>query len=289
MPDVDGFSCFTYSCSGDDDWAQAERLEKGLGAAGPLGAGLRDDVNCGARIKDVMLSSCVGPAECAAEAAGACEATTGCASFAISSALNNYTFAMLFSAAREGLRPNAQWNTWVRKNETTRVRAPPSSRVATRQRQRQRQDSLAPLSAADGSTFPVSFSTSLLGPWTTVLANTTSPTNGNNPAPFLASNGSVFVVFNDGGMSMFRSDTGFRGPYSLVTRNTCGGGEDRECRACLPPSLAIRSRARSRLPFILPRRPPAPAAVIWLGTRGWHCLNHRGRVQACARSQHACA
>jgi hypothetical protein len=40
-------------------------------------------------------------------------------------------------------------------------------------------------------------------------------------------------------MSMFRSDTGFRGPYSLVTRNTCGGGEDRECRACLPPSLAI--------------------------------------------------
>ena len=100
MPNVDGFTCYTYSCSGDDDWAQAERAEKGLGDAGPLGAGLRDDVNCGARIKDVMLGSCVGPAECAAEAAGACEATPGCASFAISSALDNYQFAMLFGAAR---------------------------------------------------------------------------------------------------------------------------------------------------------------------------------------------
>jgi hypothetical protein len=75
-----------------------------------------------------------------------------------------------------------------------------------------------------------------------VYANTTSPTNGNNPAPFLARNGSVFVVFNDGAMSMFRSDSGFRGPYSLVTTGTCGGGED---------------------------------PVIWLGTRGWHCLYHR--------------
>ena len=183
MPSVDGFSCYTYSCSGDDDWAQAERAEKGPGDAGPLGAGLRDDVSCGARIKDVMLGSCVGPAECAAEAAGACEATPGCASFAVSSALNNYQFAMLFGAAREGLRPNAQWNTWVRKNETARARAPPSSRVAPRQRQRQPQGGLAPLGAADGSTFPVSFSTSLLGPWTTVLANTTSPTNGSCRAP----------------------------------------------------------------------------------------------------------
>ena len=62
MPAIDGVVCSSYACSGDDSWSAAE------GAA--VGAGLNDDVSCGARLKDVMLSSCVGAAECGAEAAG---------------------------------------------------------------------------------------------------------------------------------------------------------------------------------------------------------------------------
>ena len=231
MPAIDGFDCVSYACSGDDQWGE------GGGAAGA--SGLRDDVDCGLRIKDVNLSSCVGAAECGAEAAGACEATPGCNAFGISSFLDEYRFAMLFSAGREGLRPNAQWNSFVRKNATARPSPAPGRGRALPTASR----ALVDNRDGDGSSFPVSFATSITGPWTTVYANTTSPTNGNNPAPFLARNGSVYVVFNDGGMSMFRSDTGVRGPYNLVTRGTCGGGED---------------------------------PVIWLGRLGWHCLYHRG-------------
>ena len=253
LPVIDGYVCESYACGGDDaPWPPPQAA----------GAGLRDDVDCGPRLKDINLTSCVGPAECAAEAAGACEATPGCLTFAISSFLDSYRWAMLFSAGREGLRPNAQWNAYVRSNSSVRSPAPQRQRAQqTQQHRRQLLESqaLAQVQAqararararsaralqaqpgnGDGSTFPVSYSTSLLGPWTTVYANTTTATNGNNPAPFLARNGSVYVVFNDGGMSMFRSDAGFRGPYNLITRNTCGGGED---------------------------------PVIWLGTRGWHCL-----------------
>jgi hypothetical protein len=56
------------------------------------------------------------------------------------------------------------------------------------------------------------------------MLNTTAPTNGNNPAPYRAANGSLFIVFNDGHMSMFRSDKGWQGPYDLVTTGACGGG-----------------------------------------------------------------
>ena len=238
MPAVDGFDCVSYACSGDDAWAVAP-AGPGAAEAAP-GRALRDDVGCGARLADVMLPSCVGADECGVEAAGACEATPGCNAFAISGYLDNFTFAMLFASGREGLRPNAEWTAWVRHNASSGVAG------AGRRSAPGPAASLGPPSPsaapAGGSTFPVSFASSVLGPWTTVYANTTSPTNGNNPAPFLARNGSVFVVFNDGAMSMFRSDAGFRGPYSLVTTGTCGGGED---------------------------------PVIFLGARGWHCLYHR--------------
>jgi hypothetical protein len=232
MPSLDGFECVTYACGGDDAWRYAAP-RTGAPALGNSGAALGDNVDCGARLKDVMLA-CDGAVQCAAEAAEACAATAGCSAFAVSSDLDNYTFAMLFATGRAGLRPNAQWNTWVRKGD---LGAPPGPPQALPPRPR-----LGAPASADALSFPVSFASSILGPWTTVYANTTSPTNGNNPAPFLAHNGSVFVVFNDGHMSLFRSDAGFRGPYSLVTQGTCGGGED---------------------------------PVIWLGARGWHCLYHR--------------
>jgi hypothetical protein len=263
MPTIDGYECVTYACSGDDGWSWGRDGGAAVAAGLPVsvsgrGRGLRDDVDCGARIQDVMLKSCVGAEECAIEAAGACQATPGCASFAVSDFLDNYTFAMLFSAGEEGLRPNAQWNTYVAigGNGTATAGGGHSSRRGasrdlprTQKQPQQQQSSPSPPSPSSKygapypATFPVSFSTSLSGPWTTIFANATAPTNGNNPAPYVARNGSIYVVFNDGDMTLFRSDSGYGGPYLRVTGGACGGGED-------------------------------PA--IWQDAGGnWHCLYHR--------------
>jgi hypothetical protein len=237
MPAVDGYECVTYACSGDDGWSVS---------VGAEGGRVGDDVDCGATVADVHLN-CTGPEECAFEAAGACAATQGCNSFAVSDFLSNYSWAKLFSSGEQGLRPNAQWNTYVAASASSKggeeVGASRSWPAPAPARVPAAPAAPAAPAVSGGSTFPVSFSTSLSGPWTTVFANTSTQTNGNNPAPYIAANGSVYVVFNDGHMSMFRSDSGWQGPYTLVTTNTCGGGED---------------------PF------------IWSDARGnWHCLYHR--------------
>lgn len=241
FPPVDGYECVSYACSGDEPWTGSDGGALTAHVSDVGATPLRDDVDCGDRLADVHLN-CSSAAECLYEAAGACAVTAGCASYAISAFLQNYTWAMLFSSGREGTRPNAQWNTWVRLNAT--AYAATSGRSARLAQHGRRVPLVLPRrTAGGGSSFPVSFSASLYGPWTTVYANTTAPTNANNPAPFVAANGSVFVVFNDGNMSMFRSDAGWRGPYELVTTGACGGGED---------------------PF------------IWQDARGqWHCLFHR--------------
>jgi hypothetical protein len=71
---------------------------------------------------------------------------------------------------------------------------------------------------------------------------TITPCGGNNPAPWVHPNGTVYVVFTDHGMGLWSAPT-WRGPYTLVTSGACGGGED--------PSLFLDARGH------------------------WHCLFHR--------------
>ena len=92
----------------------------------------------------------------------------------------------------------------------------------------------------DLNTFYLHYATHPSGPWK--LANVDIPiTGGNNPAPWVHPNGTVYVVFNNDNMLLVKADN-WQGPYENVTTGACGGGED---------------------PF------------IWTDTNGhWHCLFH---------------
>lgn len=62
------------------------------------------------------------------------------------------------------------------------------------------------------------------GPWKAYSAKVDQNVGGNNPAPWVHPNGSIFIVVNSGGMAMLRADT-WRGPYTVVARGACGKGE----------------------------------------------------------------
>ena len=74
------------------------------------------------------------------------------------------------------------------------------------------------------------------GPWKPFSAPYHGPPVGNNPAPWVHPNGTIYIVFNNGGMTMVRADD-WRGPYTFVTHGACGGGE--ECAPFPPRSTAL--------------------------------------------------
>lgn len=80
------------------------------------------------------------------------------------------------------------------------------------------------------------------GPWLPYPFATITPCGGNNPAPWVHPNGTVFLVVTDQDMGLYSAPT-WGGPYTLVTTGACGGGED--------PSLFLDSRGH------------------------WHCMFHR--------------
>ena len=151
-------------------------------------------------------------ADCVPAAAAACAATPGCKSFAMSAAWQGLNKAKLFGA---GAAPtgNAQWTSWT-----------------------------SAAADAAGCTLQLHSAPGTAGPWTPYPAATITPCAGNNPGPWVHPNGTIYIVFTEHGMGLWRADT-WRGPYTLVTSGACGGGED--------PSLFLNPRGE------------------------WHCLYHR--------------
>lgn len=153
---------------------------------------------------------------CIAAAAAACKSTPGCASFAMSNEWEGLNHAKLF-AKGGALTPNSQWVVWE-------SGASESAR------------------AQSNCTLEMHTATSTEGPWTKYGEAAITPCAGNNPGPWVHPNGTVYIVFTEFGMGLWRAET-WRGPYTLIAKGACGGGED--------PSLFLNPRGE------------------------WHCLYHR--------------
>ena len=178
--------------------------------------------NCGLSLAEPSLTCDDTYASCVPAAAAACAATPGCASFSISPVWETGLRKAKLFAAGLATTPNAQWASWTR--------AP------------------LPAAASGECTLQMHTAASTAGPWTPYTNATISPCGGNNPGPFVHPNGTIFIVFTDQGMGLWRADT-WRGPYTLVTRGACGGGED--------PSLFLNPRGEfhclyHRAPFSNP-------------------------------------
>ena len=133
----------------------------------------------------------------------------GCESFGMSTHWLGLDRAMLFSAGSTALTPNPVWTVWVKNGDN------------------EAGDSVAQQSVNCSLGMHVSEAGSA-GPWTYRSAVLSPCCNGNNPAPFVHPNGTIFVVFNVGGFAMYSAET-WAGPYVKVTgvTNLCGGqGED---------------------------------------------------------------
>ena len=216
---VSGWTCHAGACSGDD--AQAA----------PAG-------DCGADIAEPTLA-CDSFATCAPAAAAACDSQSGCVSFGLSSAWG-FGKAKLFSAGTGGLTPNAEWNVWIKGADAaaaaTAIVADVSKSSADGSYYldmygRAKSAGTHPGTAAaqglaEGApcTLQLHVSHAFTGPWAKVSNVTISPCGGNNPAPWVHPNGTVFIVFTDNNMGLWSAPT-WQGPYSLVTSGACGGGE----------------------------------------------------------------
>jgi hypothetical protein len=86
-----------------------------------------------------------------------------------------------------------------------------------------------------GCTLDLHISASVHGPWTPYRNVSINPCGGNNPAPYVHPNGTVYVVFTDYDMGLWRAPS-WEGPFELVTIGACGGGED--------PSLYLDKHGR---------------------------------------------
>ena len=147
-------------------------------------------------------------AGCITAAAAACAATPGCAAFSLSDAWIGLNHAKLFSQGAV-TTVNGQWASWT----ALPVPAAPA--------------------AAGSCTLKMHTASSSAGPWTPYTEATITPCGGNNPGPWVHPNGTVFIVFTEQHMGLWRADT-WRGPYTLVSTGACGGGED--------PSLFLNAR-----------------------------------------------
>lgn len=61
------------------------------------------------------------------------------------------------------------------------------------------------------------------GPWKAFSANVDQNIGGNNPAPWVHPNGTIFIVVNTN--QLLRADK-WQGPYTVVMHGACGKGED---------------------------------------------------------------
>ena len=232
---IPGWVCHRGMCSGDD------------------GNG-----DCGPDIGEPRLTCNLSVADCAAAAVAACISTPSCKSFGLSDRWEGLNKAKLFSSGTAGLTPNNDWCVWIRSSsEDDPVQASSSMARASASRTAR---SVSPFSStfyadmyeraylhgthpskplrprADGScSLSMHVSSSTEGPWIPYLGARIDPCGGNNPAPFYHPNGTLFIVFTDENMGLWRADS-WKGPYSLVTRGACGGGED--------PSLYFDSKGR---------------------------------------------
>ena len=190
---VPGYSCAAGFCSAGD------------------GASAGD---CGADLAEPVLA-CASLATCAPLAAAACAATPGCKSFGLSAAWG-LGKAKLFSSGASALTPNEQWSMWVQAGAA-------GTADAVRARER---SAPPPALAPDGSCMLQMHTASAPdGPWLPYTNASISPCGQNNPGPYNHPNGTVFAVFTESDMGLWRADT-WRGPYTLVTSGACGGGED---------------------------------------------------------------
>ena len=225
---LSGWTCHANSCSGD------------------AAAAARGD--CGADLAEPALA-CTDYASCVPAAAAACAATPGCASFGLSSAWG-FGKAKLFSAGAGGLTENAQWAVWVKGGGAASSAAPGHYRdMYGRARDAGRWPAPPRAVAADGScNLEMHVSGSAWGPWVPLPNVSISPCGGNNPAPWVHPNGTVYLVVTDNDMGLYSAPS-LAGPYALVTSGACGGGED--------PSLFIDKRGHfhcmfHRSPFSVP-------------------------------------
>jgi hypothetical protein len=175
--------------------------------------------NCGRTLAEPALP-CNGTwADCVPAAAAACRATPGCAAYSLSDAWLGLNRAKLFAAGAV-TTPNPVWASWTD--------ATPAG--------------VAAAAAAPGCALSIHVAESTAGPWRAFTNATITPCAGNNPGPWVHPNGTIFIVFTEVHMGLWRADR-WQGPYTLVTSGACGGGED--------PSLFINPRGE------------------------WHCLYHR--------------
>jgi hypothetical protein len=191
--------------------------------------------NCGTSLAEPTLRCDDTYATCVPAAAAACAATPGCAAFSLSPVWESgLTTAKLFGAGL-ATTPNAQWSSWTRAG----VKAD-----------------------NDGGSCTLRMHTapSTAGPWTPFTNATITPCGSNNPGPYVHPNGTVFIIFTDQGMGLWRADD-WRGPYMLVTTGACGGGED--------PSLFIDARGHFHCLF---HRSPFSDPDIAIG----HSWSHDG-------------
>lgn len=138
----------------------------------------------------------------------------------------------MVGAVKSGLVPNSQWTMWVANGADT---APPlihwpvtDEDMYSRSRAAGRGvwPPTSALTSPDGSCMlSMHTSPSVHGPWTPYTNATITPCGGNNPAPWVHPNGTVYLVVTDQDMGLYSAPT-WAGPYTLVTSGACGGGED---------------------------------------------------------------
>ena len=187
-------------------------------AAGFCGGDARQG-DCGADLAEPSLA-CSSYVTCAPLAAAACAATPGCRSFALSAAWG-FGRAKLFSAGDSGLTPNSQWVIWVAGGRDMDMYGRAAALAAR------------PEAPPGSCNLDLHVAASPTGPWLPVPNVSVLPCGSNNPAPWLHPNGTLYIVFTEWDMGLWRADS-WRGPYTLVTMGACGGGED--------PSLYLDKR-----------------------------------------------
>ena len=188
---VSGWTCHPAVCSGDASTARGD---------------------CGADISEPTLQ-CDSWSTCAPLAAAACTATPNCKSFGLSAAWG-FGKAKLFTAGNGGLTPNVEWNVWTANAETRDTPAPVTESTYLdmygRARHTGRWPVPRPVQRADASCeLTLHSSPGPEGPWSPVSAVTINPCGGNNPAPWVHPNGTVYLVVTDN--NMVRSITTFLG------------------------------------------------------------------------------
>ena len=171
------------------------------------------DGNCGASLAEPSLNCDLRTfASCVPAAAAACKAQPGCVAFSLDPSwpLPGLSKAKLFGAGITAT-PNKEWTSWV----------------STAREDREREDNTC--------TLQLHSALSTEGPWVPYPNATISPCGGNNPGPYVHPNGTIFIVFTEQRMGLWRAES-WKGPYTFVTSGACGGGED--------PSLFINARGQ---------------------------------------------